>query len=173
MSSAIKRGTIVKITLSFLEGPRKAKVSSKKKNGWLRCTWLSPESVRGVVFSLRNTFNVVDIWKSEPADDNDNNNSVLTSKQKQTVPKVIPNNQLGRGDNVWYSQQGYSNGRGCCRATVYYAPNDTSCNIIHIMDTISREIIQIPNTLDNIIPRLDIASLTRRLRYTIVNPLVA
>ena len=64
MSTTIKRGTIVKITTSHLEGPRKAKVSSKKKNGWLRCSWLSPQVMVGEMFNVRNSPSEVNIWES-------------------------------------------------------------------------------------------------------------
>jgi len=68
MSSAIKRGSIIQIhwrgyggLLGYEECVFTAKVSAKKKGGWLRARYLTPPKFAGQVFSLQNNKHVVNI----------------------------------------------------------------------------------------------------------------
>ena len=68
MSSAIKRGSIIQIhwrgyggLLGYEECVFTAKVSAKKKGGWLRARCLTPPNLAGQVFSVQNTKHVVNI----------------------------------------------------------------------------------------------------------------
>ena len=72
MSSAIKRGSIIQFHggtggvgnhggVGYEEYAYTAKVSSKKKGGWLRARYLTPPKFAGRVFSLQNSKYVVNI----------------------------------------------------------------------------------------------------------------
>ena len=78
MSSTIKRGSIIQLPWSWSgyrvceEWVKKqecpvvtAKVSAKKKGGWLRARYLTPPNLAGQVFSVQNTKHVVNITPCE------------------------------------------------------------------------------------------------------------
>ena len=60
MSSAIKRGSVIQVKWSDCD-VRTAKVSSKKKNGWLRACYLTPPKFAGQMISVRNSPDVVQL----------------------------------------------------------------------------------------------------------------
>lgn len=61
MSYAIKRGSIIQFHWNGDEDAYTAKVSSKKKGGWLRARCLTPNYLAGQMYSLQNTKHVVNI----------------------------------------------------------------------------------------------------------------
>ena len=108
MSSAIKRGSIIQFHwgtggegVGYEECAYTAKVSSKKKGGWLRARYLTPPKFAGQVFSLQNTRYVVNITpvKVKPVavkvnDKFDNAHrtwvfKTLEEKLHRTVPRTL------------------------------------------------------------------------------------